>query len=99
MYGDKKMAHSDAGMHQMDEETKMIMRQLNNLHENACDLLEHFKECAEPHLKESWVKKKIILATDYVDSVRDYVMSSHDKKMHSDKSAPFLVMVERRMEE
>tara|TARA_R100001591_G_scaffold45598_1_gene56473 strand:+ start:36 stop:371 length:336 start_codon:yes stop_codon:yes gene_type:complete len=90
-----------------DEDTKMVMRQLKHLEKNACALLEHFEHCAEPHLSEGWVKKKIILANDYIDSVHDYVMSSHGKKMdkghdYGDKKemgGDFLVMVERRMAE
>ena len=85
---------------QIDGEHKLVMHQLNNLHQNACELLKHFAECSTPHLEEAWVKKKIILATDYLDSVRDYVMSSHGKgdmkPEHSGKDG-FMVVVEKRM--
>ena len=49
---------------------------------------------------EEWVKKKIILATDYLDSVRDYVMSSHGKHGRDEPdpvTGGFMVMVEKRM--
>ncbi len=82
---------------QIDDDHKMVMHQLNNLHQNACELLEHLSHCATPHLEEDWVKKKIILATDYLDSVRDYVMSGHGGKMEADKGDGFLVMVEKHM--
>jgi hypothetical protein len=40
---------------------------------------------------------------DYLDSVRDYVMSSHGKEMNNDKPDPatggFMVMIEKRMGE
>jgi len=81
----------------VDDGHKMVMHQLNNLHQNACELLEHLSHCATPHLEEDWVKKKIILATDYLDSVRDYVMSGHGGKMEADKGDGFLVMVEQQM--
>jgi|TARA_R100000458_G_C8262833_1_gene238173 hypothetical protein len=85
------------------DDHKMVMHQLNNLHQNACELLEHLSHCATPHLEEDWVKKKITLATDYLDSVRDYVMSSHTKgmgKVHNDASEEdggFMMVVEKRM--
>tara|TARA_B100000003_G_scaffold63144_1_gene56462 strand:- start:250 stop:579 length:330 start_codon:yes stop_codon:yes gene_type:complete len=82
---------------QIADDHKMVMHQLNNLHQNACELLEHLSHCATPHLEEDWVKKKIILATDYLDSVRDYVMSGHGGKMEADKGDGFLVMVEQQM--
>ncbi|MAH29970.1 MAG: hypothetical protein CL959_04755 [Euryarchaeota archaeon] len=82
---------------QIADDHKMVMHQLNNLHQNACELLEHLSHCATPHLEEDWVKKKIILATDYLDSVRDYVMSGHGGKMEADKGDGFLVMVEKHM--
>ena len=80
---------------------KMVMHQLNNLHQNACDLLEHLSGCSTPHLEEEWVKKKITLATDYLDSVRDYVMSGHGKayKGSDNMGKGFVVMVEKRMSE
>ena len=81
----------------VDDGHKMVMHQLNNLHQNVCDLLEHLSHCATPHLEEDWVKKKITLATDYLDSVRDYVMSGHGGKMEADKGGGFLAMVEKHM--
>ena len=81
----------------IDDGHQMVMYQLNNLHQNACELLKHLSECTSDHLQEEWVKKKIILATDYLDSVRDYVMSSHGGKMEADKGDGFMVVVEQHM--
>jgi|TARA_R100000084_G_scaffold68150_1_gene29878 hypothetical protein len=84
----------------VDDGHKMVMHQLNHLHHNACELLKHLSGCSTPHLEEEWVKKKIILANDYLDSVHDYVMSSHDGKMEEDKegkSGGFLMVVEKMM--
>jgi|TARA_A100001391_G_scaffold204041_1_gene198284 hypothetical protein len=81
----------------VDDDHKMVMHQLNNLHQNVCDLLEHLSHCATPHLEEDWVKKKITLATDYLDSVRDYVMSGHGKKMGPDMKDGFLMVVEKKI--
>jgi len=87
----------------IDDAHKMVIHQLTNAHQNACELLEHLSKCSTNHLEEEWVKKKIILATDYLDSVRDYVMSSHGKEMNNDKPDPatggFMVMIEKRMGE
>ena len=76
---------------------KMVMHQLTNLHKNAGELLQHLSECTSHHMQEEWVKKKIILATDYLDSVRDYVMSSHGGEMKADKGDGFLMVVEKMM--
>jgi len=86
---------------QVDEGHEMVIHQLTNAHQNACALLKHFAECSTPHHEEEWIKKKIILATDYLDSVHDYVFSSHEEgmgKVHNDASEDgFLVMVEKSM--
>ena len=85
------------------------MHQLTNLKQNAEALLEHMSQCECPHVREEWVKKKITLATDYLDSARDYVFSSHgeggdkahgddhhDEKEHDDGGG-FMVMIEKRL--
>ena len=103
MYKDDNMVPVDspeAKGGKVDDGHKMVLHQLNNLHQNACELLKHFAECSTPHLEEAWVKKKIILATDYLDSVRDYVMSSHGKHGRDEPdpvTGGFMVMVEKRM--
>ena len=106
MYKDDNMVPVDspeAKGGKVDDGHQMVLHQLNNLHQNACELLKHLSECTTDHLQEEWVKKKIILATDYLDSVRDYVMSSHGKEMNDDKPDPatggFMVMIEKRMGE
>jgi len=91
---ENKQGHPSGGI---KDDHKMVMHQLNNLHQNACELLEHLSHCATPHLEEDWVKKKITLATDYLDSVRDYVMSGHGKKMGPDMEDGFLMIVEKKM--
>tara|TARA_R100000664_G_C2758592_1_gene147612 strand:- start:4053 stop:4439 length:387 start_codon:yes stop_codon:yes gene_type:complete len=106
----KGMSPDKHGGHKMDEGHKMVMHQLNNLHQNACDLLEHLAGCSTPHLEEEWVKKKITLAADYLDSVRDYVMSSHGKEKmmgsdygkeemqpEHDDGGGFMVVIEKRL--
>lgn len=100
MEGENKMVPVDspeAKGGKVDDDHKMVMHQLNNLHQNVCDLLEHLSHCATPHLEEDWVKKKITLATDYLDSVRDYVMSGHGKKMGPDMKDGFLMVVEKKI--
>jgi len=95
-----KKEHSHGG--HADGAHKMIMHQLTNAHQNACELLEHLSKCSTPHLEEEWVKKKIILATDYLDSVRDYIMSSHGKHGRDEPdpvTGGFMVMVEKRAPE
>ena len=83
---------------------KMVMHQLKNLQQNAEQLLQHLSGCSTEHLQEEWIKKKITLATDYLDSARDYVFSSHDEDGHHDegndkphKDDGFLVVVEKKM--
>ena len=93
---ENKQGHPSGGI---KDDHKMVMHQLNNLHQNACELLEHLSHCATPHLEEDWVKKKITLATDYLDSGRDYVMSGHGKSGDKDMGSGFMVMVEKRITE
>ena len=93
----------------VDDGHKMVMHQLTNLKQNAEALLEHMSQCECPHVREEWVKKKITLATDYLDSARDYVFSSHgeggdkdhgddhhDEKEHDDGGG-FMVVIEKRL--
>ena len=95
--------------HKMDDGHKMVMHQLTNLKQNAEALLEHMSACSTDHMQEEWVKKKITLATDYLDSARDYVFSGHEKghdkdhgddhhdeKEHDDGGG-FMVMIEKRL--
>ena len=95
--------------HKMGDDHKMIMHQLTNLKQNAEELLDHLSHCSTNHMEEGWIKKKITLATDYLDSARDYVMSGHEKdhgekpaeehhdeKEHDDGSG-FMVMIEKRL--
>ena len=59
-----------------------------------------FPSVLPPIWKRNGLKKKIILATDYLDSVRDYVMSSHGKHGRDEPdpvTGGFMVMVEKRM--
>tara|TARA_Y100000004_G_scaffold102832_1_gene115373 strand:- start:1340 stop:1672 length:333 start_codon:yes stop_codon:yes gene_type:complete len=91
---ENKQGHHSGGI---KDDHKMVMHQLNNLHQNACELLEHLSHCATPHLEEDWVKKKIILATDYLDSVRDYVMSSHGKEMRGGMGADIMVLIDKKV--
>lgn len=96
------------GHHEKDGDHKMIMHQLTNLKQNAEELLDHLSHCSTNHMKEGWVKKKITLATDYLDSARDYIISGHETE-HGEEhggggnkkemGGDFLVMVERRMAE
>jgi hypothetical protein len=82
----------------VDDSHQMIQHQLNNLKQNVDALLEHLSQCACPHVQEEEIKKKIILAADYLDSARDYVMSSHGGgEMGPAEDDGFLVMVEKHM--
>ena len=81
----------------VSEEHKMVMHQLTHLHHNACELLKHMSECSTPHLEEEWVKKKIILANDYLDSVHDYVMSSHGKGMKEGMGEDIMVLIDEKV--
>ena len=51
-----KKEHPHGG--HVDDAHKMVIHQLTNAHQNACELLEHFSKCSTPHLEEEWVKKK-----------------------------------------
>lgn len=83
---------------QIDESHQMLQHQLNNLKQNAETLLEHLSQCACPHVQEEEIKKKIILAADYLGSARDFVMSSHGgSEMGPADNDGFLVMVEKHM--
>ncbi|HAW76321.1 MAG TPA: hypothetical protein DCW74_11375 [Alteromonas australica] len=79
------------------DEKHMVMQQLRHLEHNACKLLKHIAECATPHLEEEWVKKKIILANDYIDSVHDYIMSSHGKEMRGGMGADIMVLIDKKV--
>jgi len=81
---------------QIDDSHEMMQHQLNNLKQNVDTLLEHMSQCDCPHIQEEEVKKKITLATDYLDSARDYVMSSHGGDSGAENDG-FLVMVEKHM--
>jgi len=60
------------------KDLEMAKQQLQNLHANVMDLLEHMEECpACPLLSQAWVQSKLTLSEAYVDSVRDYVINSH----------------------
>tara|TARA_B100000287_G_scaffold124217_1_gene116166 strand:+ start:438 stop:806 length:369 start_codon:yes stop_codon:yes gene_type:complete len=89
--------------HKMDDGHKMVQHQLTNLKQNAEALLEHMSKCECPHIEEEWVKKKITLATDYLDSARDYVFSGHEKGHDSDHAEEhddgggFMVVIEKRL--
>ena len=78
------------------DEKHMVMRQLRHLEHNACELLKHMAEGATPHLEE-WVKKKIILANDYIDSVHDYLKSSHGKEMRKGMGADIMVLIDEKV--
>ena len=103
-YGDGNMVPVDAPENKqgrpsgMDSDEKhMVMRQLRHLEHNACELLKHIAECATPHLEEEWVKKKIILANDYIDSVHDYIMRSHGKMDKDMMEGDMMVMIEEKV--
>lgn len=91
----------------VDDGHKMVQHQLTNLQQNAEALLEHMSKCECPHIEEEWVKKKITLATDYLDSARDYVFSGHEKGHDNDHAeepdkepddgSGFMVMIEKRL--
>jgi hypothetical protein len=86
----------------VDEGHEMVQHQLNNLKQNVDTLLEHMSQCDCPHVQEEEVKKKITLATDYLDSARDYVMSSHGDGEHDehdehDDGGGFMVAIEKRL--
>ena len=91
----------------VDDGHEMVQHQLTNLQQNAEALLEHMSKCECPHIEEEWVKKKITLATDYLDSARDYVFSSHEKGHDNDHAeepdkepddgSGFMVMIEKRL--
>jgi hypothetical protein len=60
------------------KDLEMAKQQLQNLHANVMDLLEHMEECPDcPLLSQAWVQSKLTLSEAYVDSVRDYVINSH----------------------
>lgn len=60
------------------KDLEMAKQQLQNLHANVMDLLEHMEECpACPLLSQAWVQSKLTLSEAYVDSVRDYVINGH----------------------
>ena len=85
---------------QIDDSHEMVQHQLNNLKQNVDTLLEHMSQCDCPHVQEEEVKKKITLATDYLDSARDYVMSSHgdgEHDEHDDGGGGFMVAIEKRL--
>jgi len=122
MYDDKNMVPVDAPENKgfapankgqasggfVDDSHQMVQHQLNNLKENVDALLEHLSQCNCPHVQEEEVKKKIILAADYLDSARDYVFSSHggndvggndvEEGAHGNKNDGFVAVVEKRME-
>ena len=91
----------------VDDGHEMVQHQLTNLQQNAEALLEHMSKCECPHIEEEWVKKKITLATDYLDSARDYVFSGHEKGHDNDHAeepdkepddgSGFMVMIEKRL--
>ena len=81
----------------VDDSHQMIQHQLINLKQNVEVLLEHLSQCDCPHVQEEEVKKKIILAADYLDSARDYVFSSHGGEMGPADDDGFLVRVEKHM--
>lgn len=91
----------------VDDGHQMIQHQLTNLKENVEVLLEHLSQCNCPHVQEEEVKKKIILAADYLDSARDYVFSSHgeggdkdhgdDHHDEHDDGGGFMATVEKRL--
>ena len=95
--------HSSGGF--VDDSHQMIQHQLINLKQNVDVLLEHLSQCNCPHVQEEEVKKKIILAADYLDSARDYVFSSHgdgetdehDSPDEHDDGGGFMVTVEKRL--
>ena len=59
------------------KDLEMAKQQLQNLHANVMDLLEHMEECpACPLLSQAWVQSKLTLSEAYVDSVRDYAINS-----------------------
>lgn len=89
--------HSSGGF--VDDSHQMIQHQLINLKQNVDVLLEHLSQCNCPHVQEEEVKKKIILAADYLDSARDFVMSSHGGETGPADNDGFLVMVEKHMGE
>jgi len=104
MHGEGKLVPVDAPENkgqasggQINESHQMLQHQLNNLKQNAETLLEHLSQCTCPHVQEEETKKKIILAADYLDSARDYVMSSHGGETGPADNDGFLVMVEKHM--
>lgn len=56
----------------------MIVQQLNMIKAAIYGLMEHIETTPEcPHITEAWVQSKMTLASDYVDSVHDYVINAH----------------------
>lgn len=69
------------------KDLEMAKQQLQNLHANVMDLLEHMEECPTcPMISEAWVQSKITLSSAYLDSVRDYVVTGHENGPGSLKS-------------
>ena len=61
------------------KDLEMAEQQLRNLHANVMDLLKHLEECPTcPLLAQAWVQSKVTMSNAYLDSVRDYVVNSHD---------------------
>ena len=92
-----KGGRPDAG--KVDEGHQMLQHQLTNLKQNVETLLAHLSQCNCPHVQEEETKKKIILAADYLDSARDYVMSSHGGGEHDehDDGGGFMDSIEKRI--
>jgi len=72
----KEYLKEDAG-----GEGGMILSQLQSIHDQVCELMEHIKP--EDNF-EGWVQSKITLARDYVQSVYGYLMYNPDAKEEDD---------------
>jgi len=67
-----------------DQEGQMAITQLNNIVDAAEDLLEMLED--DENLPE-WVQAKITKAEDYLDSVRDYLMSLDDDEEEDEEES------------
>ena len=63
------------------KDRQMIVQQLNMIKAAIYGLMEHIEATPEcPHITEAWVQSKMTLASDYVDSVHDYVINAHSSE-------------------
>lgn len=72
----KKMMENlsvDASMMEKDHEVQMARAQLYHLAENSIQLHKLLRKVSEEQGLEGWVQSKITLASDYIESVLNYM--------------------------